>query len=77
MTERKSDAVRRMVAAGEYKNALKIAKGFRLGITKEDSVDMQRGYECLTHPAFFQSIGMNPAQIAQKAIATVTRLYGS
>lgn len=78
MTERKSDAVRRLVAEGDYKRALRIAKDFKLGISKKDSDDMRRGYECMaTSPAFYQSIGMNPAQIAQQAIATVIRLYGT
>ena len=34
--EKKSDAVRRLVAAGEYQRALGIAKDFRLGISKEE-----------------------------------------
>lgn len=48
--ERKSDTVRRLVAAGDFKAALRIAKDFRLGISKEDHDDMRRGYECLVHP---------------------------
>ena len=35
--ERKSDKVSRLVAARDYKGALRIAKDFRLGITKEQS----------------------------------------
>ena len=76
MMERKSEAVRRMVAAGEYKRALSIAKDFHLGISKEDSNDMRRGYECMTHPRFYESIGMDTAKIAQKGVETVIRLYG-
>ena len=41
--ERKSEAVRRLVAAGDFKAALRIAKDFRLGISKEDSDNMRRG----------------------------------
>lgn len=41
--ERKSDTVRRLVAAGDFKAALRIAKDFRLGISKEDSDDMREG----------------------------------
>lgn len=75
--ERKSDAVRRLVAEGDYKSALRIAKGFRLGITKEDYDSMIRGYECMvTCPEFYQSIGKNPSEIAQKGVETVQRLYG-
>lgn len=74
--ERKSDAVRRLVAAGEYKEALRIAKDFHLGITKGDSDDMRRGYECMVSPRFYQSIGMDTDQLAQKGVDTVIRLYG-
>lgn len=74
--ERKSDIVRRLVSEGEYKKALRIAKDFRLGISKEDSDCMKRGYECLVFPSFYQSIGLNPHEIALQAQATVKRLYG-
>lgn len=45
--ERKSDKVRRLVADGDFKGALRIAKDFRLGITKEQSSTMTRAYECI------------------------------
>ena len=44
--ERKSDTVRRLTRSGEYKKALRIAKGFRLGITREQSDKMGIAYEC-------------------------------
>lgn len=76
--EKKSDAVRRLVAAGDYKAALRIAKDFRLGITKEQRSDMIRGFECMTDSKrFYQSIGCDPAKIAQKGIETVISLYGT
>lgn len=75
--ERKSDAVRRLVNEGDYKSALRIAKEFRLGISKEDSEDMKRGYECIVHPGFYQQIGYDADKIAVKGIETVKRLYGT
>lgn len=75
--ERKSDAVRRLVAEGDFKAALRIAKDFRLGIAKEDADSMKRGYECMNYPAFYQSIGIDPRQTAIKGIETVQRLYGT
>lgn len=75
--ERKSDKVRRLVAEGDYKSALRIAKDFRLGISKQDSEDMVRGFECMNYPSFYRSLGMDPSQIAQKAVETVQRLYGT
>jgi len=74
---RKSDIVRALVAAGEYRSALRIAKGFRLGITKEQSYLMSMGYECMTHPRFYESIGFDIDEVSRKGIETVTRLYGS
>ena len=75
--ERKTEKVRRLVAAGAYKEALNIAKDFRLGIADEDRDDMRRGYECIVHPRFYQSLGMNTRQIAEKGVETVKRLYGT
>ena len=74
--ERKSDMVRRLVAAGNFKAALRIAKDFKLGISKEDSDDMRRGYESMLYPQFYQSIGFNPSEIAQKGVEAVKKLYG-
>ena len=74
--ERKSDKVRRLVAEGRYKEALRIAKDFHLGISKEDSDIMKRGYECMVWPDFYRQIGKMPSEISQKAIETVQRLYG-
>lgn len=73
---KKSDTVRCLVKQGQYKQALRIAKDFRLGISKEDSDAMKRGYEAIVHPRFYQSIGCNTEEIAQQGIQTVKRLYG-
>ena len=52
MPEKKSDIVRKLVACGEFKKALRIAKEFRMGIAKADSDAMKRGYECMINPNF-------------------------
>lgn len=75
--ERKSDKVRRLVAVGDYKEALRLAKEFRLGIDRNDSEDMKMGYECMVHPRFYKDLGMDVDKISQKGIATVKRLYGT
>lgn len=54
---KKTDQVRSLVRQGRYKDALRIAKGFRLGITREQSDTMVRAYECMVHPDFYRSIG--------------------
>ncbi len=74
--ERKSDTVRRLVAAENFKGALRIAKDFHLGITREDSEDMKMGYECLVHPDFYKQLGYDTTKIAQKGVETIKRLYG-
>lgn len=74
--EKKSEKVRRLVAEGDYKSALRIAKGFRLGITKQQSDDMIRGFEAMVSPRFYESLGMDTAALARKGVETVCALYG-
>ena len=75
--ESKSDRVRRLVAAGQFKEALRIAKGFRRGITKSDSDAMRRGYECLaTSPDFYRSLGVDVEECILKGTEVLVRLYG-
>lgn len=75
--ERKSDTVRRLVATGDFKAALRIAKDFRLGISKQDSDDMRRGYECLaTCPRFYESIGVDIDGCIRKGVEVLVRIYG-
>ena len=74
--ERKSDTVRRLVSERKFKEALRIAKDFRLGIQKDDSEDMKRGYECIVHPEFYRQLGLDTDKIAQKGVETILRLYG-
>lgn len=73
--ERKSDKVRRLIREGDYKAALRIAKDFRLGITKEQSDNMIRGFECMTNPRFYRSLGMDTDKIAEKGLETLLSLY--
>lgn len=75
--QRKTDIVRQLVASEQYKNALRIAKEFRLGISKEDSESMKRGYECIVHPDFYKQLGFDPSLTAKKGIETLVRLYGT
>ena len=74
--ERKSDIVRSLVASGKYRPALKIAKGFRLGISRDDSDQMTRGYECMVHPGFYGQLGYDEDDEIRKGIQVVLRLYG-
>lgn len=73
---RKSDVVRSLVGEGEYKNALRIAKDFRLGITREQSNKMTLAYECMVHDRFYRSLGYDiPAKI-NEGVTVLIGLYG-
>lgn len=74
--QRKSDMVREAVAQGDYKKALGIARNFRLGISKEDSDAMKRGFECMVYPDFYRSIGKDIQLEIQNGVNALVRLYG-
>lgn len=74
--ETKSDRVRSLLKNGELKAALKIAKDFQLGITKEQSDILKRGYESMVHPQFYRSIGMDVSENVRKGLETLQLLYG-
>lgn len=74
--ERKSDAVRRLVSCGSYKEALRIAKDFRLGITREQSSAMTLAYECMVHGRFYKQLGYNLDKKIAEGVRTLLGLYG-
>ena len=74
--ERKSDKVRSYVAQHQYRNALAIAKGFRIGISREESEAMTRAYECMVHPGFYRSIGKDLETEIRIGIEVLVRIYG-
>ena len=74
--ERKSDMVRRLVSGGDYKKALRIAKGFRLGITKEQSDAMTLAYECMVHGRFYVQLGYDLNEKIDAGLKILLALYG-
>lgn len=74
--EKKSDMVRRLVAEGNYKKALSIAKGFRLGFTKEEQNTMTRAHECMVFPGFYKQLGMDESKAIEAGIELLKRVYG-
>ena len=74
--KKKSDMVRELVAAGDYKKALSIAKGFKIGFTKEEQSTMTRAHECMAHPGFYSQIGINEAKAIEAGIEIIKRVYG-
>ena len=58
----KSELVRAYIKSEQWKEALREAKDFRIGVSKEQRSTMARAYECIVHPAFYESIGKNLAE---------------
>ena len=58
----KSDLVRQYIKNEQWKEALREAKDFRIGVSKEQRSVMARAYECFIRPSFYASIGKNPAE---------------
>lgn len=74
--KKKSDMVRELVAAGDYKKALSIAKGFKIGFTKEEQSTMTRAHECMAHPGFYRQLGIDEEKAIADGIEIVKRAYG-
>ena len=74
---KKTDAVKKAIASGEMKKALRIAKGFRINVTAEQRDAMARAYECMMYPEFYRQIGVDIQEAIDKGVAVVTALYGA
>ena len=74
---KQSDIVREAVKAGEWKKALRIAKDFRINVTKAEREAMSRAYECMIHPEFYRQIGTDIPGAIAKWKEVVSCLYGS
>ena len=75
--EKKSDVVRRLVRERDYRAALRIVKGFRLGISRDDLDAMRLAYECMVNPGFYRQLGRDPAAEIKRGVGVLVRLYGS
>ena len=75
--EKKSDVVRRLVRERDYHSALRIVKGFRLGISRDDLDAMRLAYECMVNPGFYRQLGRDPAAEIKRGVGVLVRLYGS
>ena len=72
----KSDIVRGLIADGNYKKALGIVRGFRLGIKKDDLIKMALAYECMVHSGFYKQIGTDTETAVNEGIQILIDLYG-
>ena len=53
---------------GDHKKALRIAKDFRAGITKQQRNDMRGAYEALVRPEWYQQLGKDVDQLIEKGL---------
>ena len=74
--EKKTDTVRRLTADGDFKGALRIAKDFRLGITKQESSSMKLAYECMVHGDFYKQLGYDLNEKVAEGLDVLKGLYG-
>ena len=74
---KKSDMVRELVAEGNFKKALSIAKGFKIGFTKAEQDIMTRAHECMVHPGFYKQLGIDEEAAIAAGIELVRRVYGN
>lgn len=68
---KKSDIVKTAVQDQDWKKALRIAKDFRIGVTREQRSRMARAYECIVHPDFYKQIGVDIADAIEQGKAVV------
>lgn len=73
---KKTDIVKEAVKSGDFKKALRIAKNFRINVTKDQRELMARAYECIVHPEFYRQIGYDVMETINSGERTVTLLYG-
>lgn len=62
----KTELVRNYVQKEDWKSALREAKDFRIGVSKEQRSVMARAYECIVHPDFYRSIGKDLAKCIEE-----------
>jgi len=72
----KTNAVRSLVAAGDYRKALGIVKGFRFGLSAEALNKLKLAYECMVHPTFYEQLGTDTAGAIAEGIQVLKSLYG-
>ena len=71
----KSEIVKRHVAAHEYQAALRIARTFRLGVSREERRLLQCAYECMLYPDMYRQIGRDVETTISQGIQLLTKIY--
>lgn len=66
--KKKTEIAREAYLNGDKKEALRIAKTFRIGFTKVDRDSLVRAYECMVHPEFYQMLGKDIQDEIEKGV---------
>lgn len=53
----KTQQAKELFESGDLKGALRLVKGFRIGLTPSQRSALSVGYECLVHPNFYVQLG--------------------
>lgn len=69
--------MRRLVAAGDYRKALSIAKDFRLGMSSEERDALQVAYECMVWPDFYRQVGRDVGYEISAGVMVLEKIYGA
>lgn len=73
--QQKSELVRELVAKGDCKSALRLAKGFRIGLTKAEQNAMKLAYECMVYPDFYRQLGRNVELTIEQGVAVLEKHF--
>ena len=71
---KKTEQVRILIAKGDFKSALRIAKGFKINVTKAQRDAMTIGYECIVNSRFYKSIGTDIDKAIADGIAALNEI---
>ena len=73
--ETKRNMVIRFMKEEKYKEAMKIAKGFKIELNEEQRSIVTRGYESYTNPRFYISLHQDIQENIRKAIEVLKEIY--
>lgn len=59
----------------DFKKALKLASSFRIGITRQQSAVLKRGYECLVWPSQYLQLKKDPDLCVEEAKVLFSNLW--
>ncbi len=75
MTITKTDQMVGLLKSGNTKDALRIAKTFRLGLSPEQKKILITGYECQIYPYIYSQLGKDTKACVKQAVSLLKALY--